>query len=285
MMVLIGSRALSHWKPEHNSKGKDWDIIASPEEVEEYIGKSINRFAYSWKHGDIEFHNENYFDNWFVKKHYNSNSVLDVGNVSVLVCSLRGLAAIKRSHLWRRKDFAKHMIQYQLMDRNFDVFDLGFIEERKKLIEEAFPQPTAPRNVSNEDFFKDNVQRVFVHDDIHPIVSYYGVPLYEALKYDSSMAECELNLWNSISALDRHRAVLEETYVIALERWIIPARIEGRNYPTRMALFKALEKCCTTLGEGFFREHAIDHWGEIVKLFDTTKVDKFFESQLWKNRS
>jgi hypothetical protein len=283
-MILIGSRALSYWKFEHNSNGKDWDIICSAGTAEQYVERKICHDDYSWKHGDVEFHNSKYFLNHDVSSLYWKGDFAETPIGKIPVCSRRGLAAIKRSHLWRRLDFTKNIIQYQLMDHDFNGVDRDFIGRRSKLIEEAFPQPTAPQNVSNREFFKDNVQRVFTHDDIHPIVAHYKIPIYEMLKSDHSKAECESDLWHDLSNVNKDRAVLEEIYVIALERWLIPSRIEGKKYPYKLALYKALEKCCTTLGEGFFRDHAIDNWARIVEQFDFSKLDRFFESELWKTR-
>ena len=43
--------------------------------------------------------------------------------------------------------------------------------------------------------------------------------------------------------------------------------------PSRIACDKALEKVCTTLTSGWFRDFAIDNYPEIFNLCDTIKID------------
>ena len=50
----------------------------------------------------------------------------------------------------------------------------------------------------------------------------------------------------------------------------------------RMAFDLALERICTTLCGGYFRDHAIDYWTEI-KEFNEDIFNKFFNSKLWRD--
>ena len=47
--------------------------------------------------------------------------------------------------------------------------------------------------------------------------------------------------------------------VIALERFVIPGKLNPK-----LAYLKAVEKICTTLTSGWFRDFAIDNWPEVI---------------------
>ncbi len=77
--------------------------------------------------------------------------------------------------------------------------------------------------------------------------------------------------------------MLEEAYVIALERKIIPT-MKGSPGPfwKPFDAFKwALMRICTTLCSGFFRQWAIDNYFLILNSYDPGFVDKF-ESNISK---
>ena len=201
----------------------------------------------------------------------------------VRVCSSRGLAAIKRSHMYRDFNFTKHMIQYQLLDSNFTEQDREFIRLRRAETMKHFPQRPTFGDMTNEQFVQDAVIRVFDHEEIHRIIA-GGTASYFKLKKDMSKAAYDHELWHAASDELKQACVREETYVIALERFLIPRRLKGERFPYRIAYMRALEKVCTTLDDGPLREYAIDNWN-IVKLFDETVFNRFFESKLWKDHA
>lgn len=64
--------------------------------------------------------------------------------------------------------------------------------------------------------------------------------------------------------------VLEESYVLALERSIIP-----HNSDRRRAFAMAISKVCTSITSGWFREFAWENYDDVVALYDDNFVDKF----------
>ena len=68
---------------------------------------------------------------------------------------------------------------------------------------------------------------------------------------------------------DKLKCIAEETYVIAIERFLVP---KDWKYPAKLAYMKALKKVCTTLCSGWFREFAICNYPQIVDLFDKQKI-------------
>lgn len=280
-MILIGSRALSIWHDEHTERSSsDWDVIVTLQEAETILG-DIDITKSSWKYGDIELHNYFVVNNLDIPRLYCTAKQISIPyGLKAYVCSSRGLAAIKRGHLHRSLNFAKHIIQYQYLDREFDSSDMLFIEERKRLTKEQFPERIGSKDKNNEDFFEDAVVRVFKHDDLHYAIT--DSPMFLSLKRDKEKAGYDNDLWLSASHADKIRAIIEECYVIALERFLVPYKLKGKNFSYRIAYYKALEKACTTLDDGPFREYAIDHWSELTK-FDEQIFTKFWNSKLYEH--
>ncbi len=67
-------------------------------------------------------------------------------------------------------------------------------------------------------------------------------------------------------------AVLEESYVLALERSQIP--YEGKITPANSFLI-ALEKVCTSITSGWFREFAYDNYFKVAMMYNESYVQKF----------
>ena len=284
-MILIGSRATTVWHPEHAefAQNKDWDIVCLPAEASLVLGSKVDESQFSWKYGDVEFHNENFFLNYQLFDRYVTSTWIEVPglkNWPVLVISSRGLAAIKRSHMYRDFNFTKHMIQYQLLDHAFTEDDHAFIAARRAETMKHFPERKVFGEMTNEEFVQDAVTRHFNHEELHKIITNGNVS-YLKLKKDFSRAAYDHELWFQASHEMKISCIQEEAYVIALERFLIPHRIKGQRYPYKMAFFRALEKVCTTLDDGPLREYAVDHWNT-AKLFDGAVFDRFFESELWR---
>jgi len=260
-MILIGSHAMNYWVPR---KCKDWDLIGNLSDVIDNGEK-------------IEIKPPDFLDTENVLAPYITQSVItDVG-----VCQLpdpAGLALLKRSHLHRPIGFQKHIRDYHALKKLFTPDDDWFrrLKLRTKLTNEMFGDRHPSLRKSNDDFFYDRVPKKYVHDSIHYATSYYGTPIYERLKVDKDSAWCERDLWNNLSHEDKIKCVREEGFTISLERKLIPAWDRGENYPPRFAFNYAVERICTTLCSGYFREFAIENWPEIID-YDWDFVTKFKE--------
>lgn len=94
------------------------------------------------------------------------------------------------------------------------------------------------------------------------------------------MVWCDYDKWESLSHKDKILCVAEETQVIAVERFCVP---NDWNYNTKRAYFGALKKVCTTLTSGYFRDFAIDHYPEIISVYDPNKFE-FVKKELENER-
>jgi hypothetical protein len=255
MNLLIGSRALAYWDKDFPIKANaDWDVISeSPIKGTEW--------------------HEPYFLNNVEVKLYASNHHINFNGATLTVVSPKGLALIKRSHLWRKLGFGKHITHYHKhlakYAKQLTVEDVRFLEERTAKTREAFPQIHPKLNVSKEDFFDDYVTKKYDHDYLHELVAFYQRPLYKELQVDPNSAWCDKRLWFTLPESLRDRCVAEEAYVIAIERFLVP---NNWDFPFQLAYLKALEKICTTLCSGWFRDHAIDSYPYILELFNENRI-------------
>ena len=271
-MLLIGSRALSYWLGKDLTKeSSDWDIIGLRKDINPCLEK-------------IEWHSPFTLNNHEALKLYGSGEMVVLTGGAVEIMSLKGLALLYRSHAFRSRKFRRNM--HLLKQCGWPNVELGeddreFLKKRIKLTKEEYGDRVPSLNQSNEDFFDDKVEKHFEHDWIHEQMAHYDAPLYTRMKHDQSLAKCEKDLWICFSHEDKIKCVLEECYVIGLERFIVPRKLAGeRHPPAPIAAEWALEKVCTTLCSGWFRDFAIDNHQEILESIDRSKIDTFIEKHL-----
>jgi hypothetical protein len=142
---------------------------------------------------------------------------------------------------------------------------------------------------------KKYVTSYFVHDDMHKAIAemlHKDNPVYLKILKEGAEVETDPQLWSSLTVQEKIWCVLEEVYVIALERKIVPPMFELKHYSTiienekltrdykimtpKEAFDWALFRVCTTLCDGFFREFAVRAYDEIQKQYDPDYVTKFF---------
>lgn len=121
-------------------------------------------------------------------------------------------------------------------------------------------------------FSDDGVNYVYDHDTIHETVKLFDRPAFELIKEDGAEVFCSKAKFFSSPEELKMATVLEETYVLALERSQIPNNFE----PTRRASFtKALEKVCTSISSGYWREYAWENYEAVLAAYSEDYVDKF----------
>lgn len=257
-MYLVGSRAINEYTPQSY---KDTDIVLSKEQLS-CFGLEFGPNGQIKKDG-VEFIDVELLNNKEVGLSYFTEIDTGLGPLKVAVPYLEYLYAIKRSHIHRPLNFAKHIIHLHKLKPlvTFPLLNkcLDFLKERTRLTKLRWPDRTPSLNKSNDEFFDDYVKKEYVHDDIHKVVAFGEIPVYEKMKRDFTQAKCEKDMWNNLTYQDKVRCVQEEAMVIALERFVITGKLNPK-----LAYYKAVEKICTTLTSGFFRAFAIDNWPEVV---------------------
>ena len=262
--LLIGSRALNYWFPEHKIKeSTDWDII------------TYNDLPWAEVHDpDI------LLNHCFVKytdTRFDLHCIEHEGE-TLHVVNPTGLAIIKRSHLWRDLSFEKHMMQYirylKVFRDKLTPWQETLLEARTEATMQMFPQGHPKLNQSVESFFDDAVTKKFSHDWLHELYAYYNEPLYKKLQKDYTSAWCSKELWDLLSEEDKVKCVAEEAYVIATERFLVPKEYK---YSGKIAFNKAVNKICTTLCSGYFRNFAIDNYKKVLDSYEEEKVQSVIQ--------
>ncbi len=194
------------------------------------------------------------------------------------------LWAIKAGHItYPHKSWDKHMhdmhIIQAICEPQYEVKAQLLKKLHKKSTEQRLGAQRLPslKGVTKDKFFDDAVVKYYVHDDIHKAMAHRDRPMYEYMQHDTSIVECDRQLWDAFPAGDKVKCVLEECYVIALERHVIPTNEGGRIGLKPFDAFKwALMRVCTTLCSGWFRQYAIDNYFTILNSYDPGFVEKFY---------
>jgi hypothetical protein len=196
------------------------------------------------------------------------------------VATLPILYSLKRSHRHMPKAWHKHIRDYhQLKHRVGGVDSLHLITEQREREYLAKATP-ALRNKTAAEFFDDTVSnKVFVHDDIHLVMAHDDRPMFERIRKSPDTVDCSRQKWDQLSVGDRVCCVLEEAYVIALERAVIPMVFSGgRRVDPVKALQWAIMRICTTLCSGWFRDFATEHYLHLEAALDLEYHLAFFKA-------
>lgn len=294
-MLLVGSASMKIWYPNYRHP-KDIDIIATLGEIQSFhqwnrgsieylIPKPSGKFKCRLQTGlSIEF-----------EVPYKGTSVRDLLTYSEK-CPTMYSSSFDNRFWWVGRIAgpevnlllkASHV--HQPIHWNKTIRDYHFLKSvgvhipdelkpilslRKKEVDQRV-QNKVNLNMSNEEFFNQyNINRYYIHDDVHRAISYYEKPMFEILKRDQSKALIDRDLFENLNYSDRLRTVREEAYVIALERVIIPAQKKEIIVDPRKAFEYALFRICTTLTKGWFREFAIENW-HVIREYEKDYVDNF----------
>jgi len=288
-MLVIGSRALIYHFPSIKRIAKDVDVIGYKDELPNLISElqptSIKESKYSTMLKDIKNKNDVFnqpnvelifADDLVGLQHYLEH------DKDKIFASVETLFSLKKSHIHFPINFKKHIHDYCFLRDKLDGYDV--LEEITKIqfkeTEERLGKLKTPSlNKSVEEFFGQSdgyVKSYFVHDDIHKVMAHYEKPLYEKMAVKKTFALCDKKIWTIFPYEHKCQCILEEAYVIALERKIIPMIFGGgKGFSSDEAFDWALMRICTTLCSGWFREFATNNYFIIKKLYNKNYVEKF----------
>lgn len=130
-------------------------------------------------------------------------------------------------------------------------------------------------NVKAGEFFNPNtVQYKYDHDSLHIAVALCDKPAYLYYKHPDKEVFCSEELFFAQTQEIRLAGVYEEACVLALERSLIP--FDFKPSPHK-AFAMALEKICTSITSGFFREFSYRHYHEVLKVYNTHGRDIYVQ--------
>ena len=256
--ILIGSRALALRNPVFQLKpDADWDIVSDLQSYLFYPKTEVHSFDITLNEG---------------LKNYTDDLTVEINGITVHVCTLKGLAIVKRSHLWRLHFFDKHMLHYTRFLKQvvpmYNKEDKKYLEERTLATYKYFNERHPNLNQSVEGFFDDYVTKKYNHDWLHELFAHKDKPMYTYMQTDPSKAWCNKSLWDEFTFQEKLWTVAEEASVIATERFLVP---QDWNYNSRRAYYNAMQKVCTTLCSGWFRDFALDNYEACLLEYDEAK--------------
>jgi hypothetical protein len=189
--------------------------------------------------------------------------------------SLDVLYTLKMSHRYLKNSphFNKTMDDIFAMRKAGAQIPFSLDDWYQRRMKETYDYKHPSLKQTRKTFFADdNINYIYVHDTIHEAVKQFGRPAYEYFKDDKAEVFCSKQKFMECAYELKLASVLEETYVLALERSQIPFDFK----PTAETSFKtALMKVCTSITSGWWREWAWEHYYEAVDKYDPNYVDKF----------
>ena len=219
-MILIGSRAVKMQDPSFPRGDKsDWDYV---------LDDDLTASLVKGRGKDIHVSKEVY---WVLHPYCHKTS-------DGLVPSLPALYTLKVSHAFWNIHWGKTMNDIVWFQQRGIEFLPELYEKLYGCWEARWGKKRAYLDVPSEQFFTKAVDRKYVHDDIHAVMAYYNEPMYKKLKKDMSKALVSKSMFEALAPEDKDKTVREETYVTALERFVVPSNF---TIKPEMAYSRALE--------------------------------------------
>ena len=313
-MLLVGSQAMKHHFPDYREP-KDTDYICTFEEFQKWVkarkeveGDIVRCVPLS---GD-KFHvrtkdgwNYEFEIAWPGSSGYSLLEMFDAVD-KYEVCSKEWLYALKMSHRYLKNNphFLKtmqdiHFLRSELIPAvQNTVVNNPWFRQRE---EETYTYKHPKLDVSKGEFFTDDVPYIYDHDTIHLTQALMGktvsipcpdgiegccvyhcqytpTPAYSFYMQDGAQVMTDKEKFFSVSEKVRLYGVYEESCVLALERSQIPYGLGKEGGPTpRRSFLYALEKVCTSITSGWFREYAWENYEKVVALYESLGENNYIE--------
>lgn len=285
-MLLIGSRALAYRARHLLYKDPvDFDFISTKEEAEEFLEKrNISNQRYDVEghiivEGTVplEFSLVEYSDSSKMLVELVSNDPKKITTTFGDIPSLNLLFALKSSHKYLKNSpfFWKTARDYHAMKHEGCVIQPEHMEFFRLREKETYSYKHPNLNVKKNEFFDgDQIKYVYDHDTIHESMKLFDQPAYTYYQKDGSEVLCDKNKFFALPEKIRLAGVLEESYVLALERSQIP---HPNIMTPKQSFLMALSKVCSSITSGWFREYAYENIFKAVQKYDDTYVSRFHE--------
>lgn len=290
-LILVGSRALALRSPTLiKRKPLDWDFVCSPQEFEdwkshssdfvsesEFLDISEKTKAFKSKDKIVEFElalpNSNTIE--FIDLVKKDSKTLQLG--SILIPSLDMLFALKASHRYLKNSphWWKTLGDYHAMKNAGAQIRPDWMDWFKRREQETYTYKHPKlMGVKKNEFFDPNsgVSYKYDHDSIHEAVKHLERPAYRYFMKDGAEVACDKNKFMNAAEEVRLYSVLEESYVLALERSQIP--FEGRISP-KDSFRIAFSKVLSSITSGWWREWGYENALKVLPLYSNSYVEKF----------
>lgn len=194
--------------------------------------------------------------------------------VQIRLARLDTLYMLKMSHRYLKNSphFLKTMRDIQMMRRMGAVIRPEHEEFYKARMKATYDYGHPKLNQSKGEFFTDDVPYIYDHDSIHEAVRHLDKPAYSYFKPDDAEVMVSREMFEALDESVKLYSVLEEVYVLALERSQIPYPETDRKRSFDMAHMKV----CTSITSGWWREYAWENYDKVQALYDEAYVYHFW---------
>lgn len=192
--------------------------------------------------------------------------------------SLNALYMLKMTHRYLKNSphFKKTMADILLMRSKGATITKYWKKWYKKREKETYDYGHPKLNVTKKEFFSDdNITYVYDHDSIHEAVKHLDCPAYDKFKPDTTEVLTSMDLFFKMPRTWQLLATLEESYVLSLERAIVPFNITD-ELGRKQAFDTALMKVCTSITSGRFREFSWENYHAVQAMYDQEYVERFW---------
>ena len=268
-MILINSYFiyLNNGSLISTSNNSKWEIISSREEIInlltqqfEYIkefhkSETHNKYNITFNYLQNEYNLEleliepgtsNYLITQYCNDHYQEYILF--GNIKLKIPPLELLCLIKKCYVhidinWSTNIKDYHTLKSQLKINCNELLRSIYQLRLKETIEKYPPVETK----NNKDY-----------SYIREYIKYRLLPLYQLINLEPLFMEASLE--------DQLNYLREEIMVLTIDEFLLPvySRLNNQlNYQNYYELI--IQRICTTLTKGFFREFIIDHYYDVIK--------------------
>jgi hypothetical protein len=280
MQLIIGSRALAHAGLLQQGRIiKDTDVITTIEDFEQYQHEgrwdscyplSDKKWKVTWDGEVTEVEIAWPGSSGAMLLDYLEEIEYDPEYAPPEVCLM-----LKMSHRFLKNSphFKKTREDIMWLRQKGVTLDSRLTDILSKRQQETYWYEHPNLNRTKDEFFVDVYQ--FDHDSLHEAVALMDHPAYTNFQKSDAEVDCDMDKFMEQPIDIQLAAVYEESCVLALERSFIP---HGRDQ--QWAFEKALEKVCTSITSGRFREFAWEHYDDVLELkkkVEPTYTVSFFE--------
>lgn len=246
--IIIGSVAANHWFADFRKPKNDIDILCSVPhgEYQSFIcvpDKYYNLKSEHQYHASAEY--------ILGRKEHGLFMIPDE------------LYTLKVSHAHWNIKFEKTLQDIAFFKSKGCLLDLDMYNHLVKTWEGIHGDKSKVNlNKTVDEFFSDNINRIYPHEYLHQEVKFYDKPMHEYIKQDGSEVLCsEIKFWR-LSNQQRIDCCLEEIIVTAIERGrLSKVSLDGM---IRSAIIKAHKKLCTSMTKGWYARYLIMNCKEIL---------------------
>lgn len=292
-MLLIGSQALKHYVKLDRIL-HDWDIMMLREDFENWKTRTQNQ----WKHiksvgathiyefGNIilEIHTDDGFtkSDIILMENTPKYGLVQSPVGMIHIPALQDLYDLKKSTAVYI-DEPKHKSDQKLIE---DTFRLDNDTELYKLrLEETRIRVEKQDKIKYQFFHKYHIPEYIKHDYLHEVIAdgmSLPYPTYKRI-INADVEVCQ-ELFDKLTYDEKVSLMVEESLVLALERWMVPQMVErGINYKLiewffndneGLPTYQLLKHCCITGLKGeaeFITSFARENFFEIEKVWKAAK--------------